>query len=84
LIRLRQSSARKTIVGVRILLPENAAAPVAHLLPALHPELGLQLFERDAVMERLVGIEPSVAANFSSWIVPSREAQPLRVACERN
>jgi hypothetical protein len=26
--RLRQSSARKNIAGVRILLPENAAAPV--------------------------------------------------------
>jgi hypothetical protein len=57
------------------LLPENAAAPVAHLLPALHPELRLQLFGRRAVMERLVRIEPSAAANFSSWIVLSREAQ---------
>jgi hypothetical protein len=76
--RLRQSSTRKTVAGIRILLPENAAASVAHMLPSLHPQLRLQLFERDAVMERLVRIEPSAAANFSSWIVPARETQLLQ------
>ncbi len=76
--RLRQSSSRKTVARVRIFLPENAAAPLAHLLPALHPQLRLQLFERDSVMERLVRIEPSAAANFSSWIVPAGEAQLLQ------
>ena len=51
--RLRQSSSRKNVAGLRILLPANSAAPVAHFLPALHPELKVQLFERDTVMERL-------------------------------
>jgi len=76
--RLRQSSAGKNIAGVRILLPNNAAVPVAHLLAALHPQLRVQLFERDCLMERLVRIEPSAAANFSSWIVPARGAQLLQ------
>ncbi len=76
--RLRQTSSRKNVAGVRILLAQNAAAPVAHLLPALHPQLRVPLFERDAVMERLVRIEPSAAANFSSWIVPARETQLLQ------
>jgi len=70
--RLRQSSARNTVLGVRILLPENTAAPVAHLSSALHPELRVQLFERDLVMERLLRIEPSEGANFTWWIVPAR------------
>ena len=74
---LRQGSSRKNIVGVRILLPANAVAPVAHLLAALHPEVKVQLFERDAVMERLRKVEPSGAGNFTSWIVPARETHSL-------
>jgi hypothetical protein len=75
--RSRQSSTRKSVSGLRMLMPENSAAPVARLLPALHPEVRVQLFERDAVMERLQRIEPSAVANFSSWIVPAREIQSL-------
>ena len=75
--RLRQGASRKNVVGVRLLLPKSGAAPVAHLLSALHPELRLQLFERDPVLERLVRVEPSEVANFTSWIVPVREAQSL-------
>ena len=75
--RLRQSVARKNVAGVRLLLPQRSAAPVAHLLSALHPELRVQLFERDPVLERLVRIEPSEVANFTSWIVAVREAQSL-------
>lgn len=75
--RLRQSASRKNVAGVRLLLPLKGAAPVAHLLPALHPELRLQLFERDPVLERLLRIEPSEVANFTSSIVAVRETQFL-------
>jgi hypothetical protein len=75
--RLRQNASRKNVAGVRLLLPQSGAAPVAHLLSALHPALRLQLFERDPVLERLVRVEPSEAANFTSWIVAVREAQSL-------
>jgi hypothetical protein len=43
----------------------------------LHPQLRVQLFERHAVMERLLRVDPSEVANFSSWIVPARETQSL-------
>ena len=75
--RLRQTSTRKNVAGLRILLPANSAAPVAHLLPALHPDIHVQLFERDTLMERLHRVEPSDVANFTSWIVPVRESQSL-------
>jgi hypothetical protein len=74
---LQKRSARKPIAGIRILLPAMAAAKVAHLLPALRPELRLQLFERHVVMERLQRVEPSEVANFTSCIVPVRETQLL-------
>lgn len=74
---LRQNAERKNVIGVRILLPAKGAAPVAHLSPALHPDVRLQLLERDSVMERLLRIELSAVTNFSSWIVPARETQSL-------
>ena len=66
------------MTGVQTCALPISAASVAHLLAVLHPQLRVQLFERDAVMERLVRIEPSAAANFSSRIVPAREAQLLQ------
>jgi hypothetical protein len=75
--RLRHSDQQKNIAGVRLLLPANAAAPVAQLLPALHPDVRVQMFECDAVMERLQRIEPSEVANFKSWIVPARDVRFL-------
>jgi hypothetical protein len=78
LARLRESPGRKNVAGARILLPPNSAALVAHLLPALHPEVKVHLFERDVVMERLQRIEPAAVANVSSWIVPARATQSLR------
>jgi len=75
--RLRRNSGKKQIAGLRILMPADSAAPIAHLLPSLHPGLAIQLFERDAVMEQLQRIEPSALANFLSWIVPARDTQAL-------
>ena len=75
--RLRHSEQQKHVVGLRVLLPANAVASVAQLLPALHPDLRVQLFERDEVMERLQRVETSEVANFTSWIVPARDVQAL-------
>ena len=80
---LRQSPTHKSIGGLRVLLPANAAAPVAHLLPALSSQLRVHLFERDPVMERLTRIDPAAVANFTSWIVPARETKLLLERAER-
>lgn len=75
--RLQNRAARTAIAGIRLVLPAGAAAPVAHLLAALRSDLRVELYERDDVLESLRRIEPSEAANFSSFIVPTREAQAL-------
>src|SRR5258707_4778814 len=77
LVGRRGNPSKIQFAGLRILMPADSAAPVAHLLPALHPGLAIQLFERDTVMEQLHRIEPSALANFSSWIVPARDTQAL-------
>lgn len=75
--RLKSRSARVAVAGIRLLLPSGAAATAAHLLPALRPDLRVELYERDETLERLQRVEPSETANVTSSIVPAREAQAL-------
>lgn len=76
--RVRNGSHHQDFVaGLRVILPPNAAAAVAHLTAALRPDLCIQLFEREPVMERLNRVDPPAVANFSSWIVPARDVQAL-------
>jgi hypothetical protein len=43
----------------------------------LHPQLALELYERDPVREVLERLDPRTAGNIDSWIVPQRESQSL-------
>ncbi|HLZ90921.1 MAG TPA: hypothetical protein VKQ28_04335 [Candidatus Acidoferrum sp.] len=74
--RARQS-ARPTIVGLRLILPDGGARIVAQRMAALHPQLLLELYERDPVCETLRRLEPQAAGNIHSWIVPQHETQSL-------
>ena len=75
--RVRQTSVRKQVAGIRILLPEKTAASVAHLSLALHPSLRIEIYEHEPLLDQLRRVEPSDVANLSSWIVPARETQLL-------
>ena len=75
--RARQSSRRATIAGLRLILPKGGTRVVAQRVGALHPQLALELFERDPVREVLEKLDPRSAGNIDSWIVPQREAQSL-------
>jgi hypothetical protein len=75
--RIQNRVSRRTVAGIRLLLPAGTAAPIAHLLAALRPDLRIELYERDQTLERLQRIAPCEVANVSSAIVPIREAQAL-------
>ena len=75
--RARQSSRRGTITGLRLILPKGGARVVAQRVGALHPQLALELYERDPVREVLERLDPRSAGNIDSWIVPQRETQSL-------
>jgi hypothetical protein len=75
--RARQSSRRSTMAGVRLILPKGGTRVVAQRIGALHPQLALELYERDPVREVLERLDPRAAGNIDSWIVPQRETQLL-------
>jgi hypothetical protein len=75
--RARQSNRRGNISGLRLILPKGGARVVAQRIGALHPQLALELYERDPVREVLERLDPRAAGNIDSWIVPQRETQSL-------
>jgi hypothetical protein len=75
--RARQSSRRGTLAGLRLVLPKGGTRVVAQRVGALHPQLCLELYERDPVREVLERVDPRSAGNIASWIVPQRETQSL-------
>jgi hypothetical protein len=75
--RLRPSADKKLVTGLRLLLPKENVAPVAHLLAVLNPKLRAEIYQYDRTREIAEKIEPSSLANLSSRLVPLREAQSL-------
>ena len=74
---VRESSDRRAITGVRIILPRKACATVAHRLAALNPQIGLELYEHDPALNILEKIDPRSAGNLDTWLVPHRETESL-------
>jgi len=70
-------SGRGTINALRLILPKGAARHVAHRAGALHPDLSIELYERDPLRETLEKIDPRRAGNQDTWLVPHRESQAL-------
>jgi hypothetical protein len=77
LMRARQSSRRRTISGLRLILPKNAGCTVAHRFAALDPRLNVELYERDPSRDTVEKIDPRRAGNLDTWLVPHRESQAL-------
>lgn len=75
--RTRQSVRRGNVAGLRLIVPKGAASSVAHRLPALHPQLAVELYERDPVAEILQRVDAATLGNVDSWLVAHRETQLL-------
>jgi hypothetical protein len=75
--RLRSFHGRGPIAGVRLLLPKENVPAMAHLLPAISPNLPMEIYEYDRSRETVEKINPSSLMNISSWLVPVRETQSL-------
>ena len=75
--RARESNRRGVVTGLRIILPKNACAAVAHRLAALDPKLAVELYEHDAALNILEKIDPQRAGNLDAWLVPHRESEAL-------
>src|SRR5947208_8481563 len=67
--RVRESSCRGAISGVRIILPKNSCGIVAHRLAALDAQLAVELNEHDPALNILEEIDPRRAGNRDTWLV---------------
>jgi hypothetical protein len=75
--RARQSWRRGAITGLRLILPKGASRAVAHRCRALHPQLAVELYERDPTLEVIQQIDVRSVGNVDTRLVPSRETQML-------
>jgi hypothetical protein len=75
--RLRSSSMRGSLSGLRLILPASGVRSVAHGCAALAPNLGVRLFALDTRLDVLEEVNISQAGNIDSWLVPHREFQDL-------
>ena len=77
LSRARQSQARGTIAGLRLILPKKTARTVAHRMGALDPRLPVELYEHEPALNVLEKIDARSAGNVDTWLVPARESESL-------
>jgi hypothetical protein len=75
--RLRNSSQRGTIGGVRLIVPKETCSVVAHRFAALEPGLAIELYERDPAHDSLERIDPRRVGNLRTWLIPCRESEAL-------
>ena len=77
LSRARQSHAGGTIAGLRVILPKNTSRTVAHRFGALNPQLPVDLYEHEPMLNVLEKIDPRSAGNVDTWLVAARESESL-------
>lgn len=75
--RVRGFAGKVPVAGLRLLLPKEAVAAVAHLVAVIDPKIQIEIFEFNRAREVLEKITPSALANITSWLVPAREMQSL-------
>jgi hypothetical protein len=75
--RARQTHRRGPLNGLRMILPKGTGRAVAHRCRALRPQLSVEVYELDPVLETVQRIDPRSAGNADSWLVARREVQSL-------
>jgi hypothetical protein len=77
LTHARHSSGGAMVTSLRLVLPKDSGATVAHRLLALDPRVGVELYEHEPLLNVLERIDPRRAGNLDSWLVPVRESETL-------
>jgi hypothetical protein len=75
--RARNANRRGTICTLRLILPKGASRNVAHRFAALDQQIPIELYERDSAREIVERIDPRVAGNLDTWLVPQRDSEAL-------
>jgi hypothetical protein len=75
--RARHSSRQGTIMGLRLILPKASSGVVAHRLKALDPQVTVDLFEHDPLLNVLEKLDARRTGNLNTWLVAHRESENL-------
>jgi hypothetical protein len=75
--RLRNTVHRGIIATLRLVLPKDSCAVVAHRFACLACDVTLELYEHDTARGALEKIDPCRAGNLQTWLVPCREFELL-------
>ena len=75
--RARHSNRKGTLSGLRVILPKNSCGVVAHRMKALTPQMSVELFEHDPLLNVLEKVDAQRAGNLNTWLVAHREAEML-------
>jgi hypothetical protein len=76
--RARQTGGGNNISYLRLIVPAGKSAMLRHRIGALNPQLAIQVYELNAVDERIERVDPCSNGNMSSWLVPRRESENLK------
>lgn len=76
--RSRESSAKRMVSFLRLIVPLGTASLLFDRLRALSSQLAIQLFEMNPLNEEITRVEPAADGNLDTWLVPHRESQQLK------
>jgi hypothetical protein len=75
--RARQMGRRENVAALRLIVPKSTSRTIAHRMAALDSRLPVELYERDRSRETVEKIDPRLAGNLDSWLVPHRDTEVL-------
>jgi hypothetical protein len=73
----RHSNYRGTVSGLRVVIPKGSSSILAQRIAALDSHIGIELFERDPILDTFEKIDPLRAGNLDTWLVPHRQCEAL-------
>jgi hypothetical protein len=75
--RVRNTVHRGTVAALRLIVPKDSCCLVAHRLAALEAAAPVEIYEYDNAREVLEKIDPRLAGNLQTWLIPVRESEAL-------
>ena len=78
----RRLSVKRSIVGLRLFVPESAGRLVRHRVQALGSSAAVEIYEFSEATWQVRRIESSDTGNLESWLVPRREVEARQTAAQ--
>jgi hypothetical protein len=77
LARVRETSSKGYVSGLKLIVHRGTGAKLVHLAKALSTSMEIEIYEFDPRNDSLVRVDPNALANAATWLVASRTRQSL-------